>query len=140
MVTGCRSVADWTAASINAMVPRLCRPEVSGSRPVSTDVTNSVIVPNPPVRGVGVSEIVRDSPLRGVTTTLSWDGSLSAALVHTISPFSNCMRHSPAHGVIGPAVIQLPRYETTTPPSKTIEATATGGPLNDVHSGFHASQ
>src|SRR4029077_6393503 len=109
IVTGSRSVADSTAAVINAIVPRLRRPDVSGSRPAWIAAANSVTVPHVPVRPGGGSVTTRSSPPRGRTITLSCDGSLSAALVHVTSPFSKSMRHSPAHGVTGPALIQLPR-------------------------------
>jgi len=51
--------------------------------------------------------------------------SPSPALVQTISPRSNSILQSPAHGVTGPAPTQLPRWLATTPLSKTIDATAT---------------
>src|SRR2546423_4634780 len=108
MVTGSRSVADSTIASMKAIVPRLSRPDVSGSRPFSIASANSLIVPHGPVHSICLKGTLRARPPRGLIVIRSL-ATLSSVFVQYISPRSNSSRHSPAQGVILAALTQLPR-------------------------------
>src|SRR6266568_2719652 len=66
METGSWTVADSTAAATKAMVPRLLRPDVSGSRPACTALANSVSVPHGPIRAIGASRTERARPPRAL--------------------------------------------------------------------------
>src|ERR1700674_568678 len=109
MTTGSRRVAESTMAAVRARVPRLLRPEVSGSAPVRTALATAANVPQGPVHVIDGSATVRALPSRGRITTLSTNMPSSSRLVQTTSPFWNSSLQSPAHGVTGPALIQLPR-------------------------------
>src|SRR5947208_1914505 len=87
---------------MNATVPRLWRPDVSGSRPDCTARANSVSVAAGPVLAIGRSAAVRALPPRGRIITRSSFIS-SSRLVHTTSPRWNSRCHSPAQGVRCPA-------------------------------------
>ena len=101
--------ADSIIACIQARVPRLSRPEVSGVCPVAIARTKAASVPARSIAG-SAGSFTRRAALPSLrTVTRSSLVSVPPRPVQAISPPAHSMRHSPAQAVCGAGLTQLPR-------------------------------
>src|SRR5215217_6522958 len=125
------------AASTKAKLIRLSRPDVSASAPSLIAAAKAESAPARPYGAIGGSFTSCALPPTGRADTRSDAVSAgSSRLVQAISPLAHSTRHSPPQAVFAPGLTQLPRHETTAPPSKTTVAVAAASAANGLQGGF----